>query len=105
VYALHDGTVRGVPLRLVAANAPAAESDLTPMAPAELLAGTRRDAGEMADAAPAASPDATEKRQGLWRLVLAALAVLLVTEMIVANRGWRGSADRRTLDWSDRRDA
>jgi cell division septation protein DedD len=105
VYALHDGTVRGMPIGLVAVNAPAAESDLTPMAPAELLAGTTRDAGAAAEAAPQPSPDAAEKRQGLWRLLLATLAVLLVTEMVVANRGWRGSADRRTLDLSEGRDA
>jgi hypothetical protein len=105
VYALHDGSVRGVPLRLAAANAPAAESDLTPMAPAELLAGTTRDGSASTDAAAQPSPDTAEKRQGLWRLLLAALAALLVTEMIVANRGWRGSADRRTLDWSEGRDA
>jgi hypothetical protein len=105
VYALHDGTVRGVPLRLLAANAPAAESDLTPMAPQELLAGTVRDASAAANAGSPLAPDVAEKRQGFWRLLLAALALLLVTEMVVANRGWRGSAERRTLDLSERRDA
>jgi hypothetical protein len=97
--------VRGVPLRLVAANTPAAESDLTPMAPAELLAGTVRDGRTSTGAAAPLAPDTAEKRQGFWRLLLAALVVLLVTEMIVANRGWRGSAERRTLDLSERRDA
>jgi hypothetical protein len=105
VYALHDGSVRGVPLRLVAANAPAAESDLTPMAPVELLAGTVRDNTSSADTAPQLPPDTAEKRQGFWRLLLAAFVALLVAEMIVANRGWRGSAAQRTLDLPERRDA
>jgi hypothetical protein len=75
------------------------------MAPGELLAGTIRDTGATTSAASPLAPDVAEKRQGVWRLLLAALAVLLVTEMIVANRGWRGSAERRTLDLSERRDA
>jgi hypothetical protein len=75
------------------------------MAPAELLAGTVRDSTVSAEATTQLAPDTAERRQGFWRLLLAALAVLLVTEMIVANRGWRGSAERRTLDLSERRDA
>ncbi len=101
VYSLHDGTVRGAPLRLLAVNAPAAESDLTPITPAELLAGTTRSAAAAANAQPA-SPDAAERRQSLWRLLLGALALVLVMEMIFANRGWRGSASRLTLAPSER---
>jgi hypothetical protein len=104
VYALHDGSVRGVPLRLIAVNAPAAESDLSPMAPAELLAGTMRDSASSTAATSPPAPDTAERRQGFWRLLLAALAALLVAEMIVANRGWRGSATQRTLDLSEGRD-
>jgi hypothetical protein len=97
VYALYDGAVRGAPLRLLAANAPAAESDLTPMAPTELLVGTTQTARTAEAAAALQAPDAAERRQGFWRLLLAALAVLLVAEMLFANRGWRGSADHLTL--------
>jgi hypothetical protein len=101
VYSLYDGAVRGVPLRLLAANAPAAESDLTPITPAELLVGTTQGATTPAGAAPP-SPDAAERRQSLWRLLIGAFALLLVVEMIFANRGWRGSADRLTLAQSER---
>jgi hypothetical protein len=103
VYALYDGAVRGVPLALVAANPPAAESDLSPVAPVELLAGTTRAADSTSSAGAVPSPDATERRQGFWRLLVAALAVLLVAEMLFANHGWRGSADRLTLAQSEGR--
>jgi hypothetical protein len=102
VYSLYDGAVRGAPLQLMAANAPAVESDLTAISSAELLVGTTRNAATAAAAAPPA-PDVAERRQGLWRLLLAALAVLLVGEMLFANRGWRGSAEQRTLAQSEGR--
>ena len=103
LYSLYDGVVRGVPLRLLAANAPAAESDLSPITPAELLTGTTRRADSLSSAAALPSPDATERRQGFWRLLIAALAVLLVAEMLFANHGWRGNADRLTLAQSEGR--
>ena len=103
VYALYAGAVRGRPLALVAANPPAAESDLRPVAPAELLVGTTRAADSTSSAGAVPSPDATERRQGFWRLLLASLAVLLVAEMLFANRGWRGSANRLTLAQSEGR--
>ena len=103
IYSLYDGAVRGVPLRLLAANAPAAESDLTPVTPAELLIGTTRtrDADSTTVAAP--TPDAAEGRQGIWRLLIGAFIVILVAEMLFANRGWRGRADRPTLAQSEGR--
>ena len=104
VYALHDGAVRGVPLRLLAVNPPAGESDLTPITPRDLLLGTRQDTTSLAVPAAAPAPDAAERRQSLWRLLIGALAVLLVAEMLVANRGWRGSANHLTLARSERRD-
>jgi hypothetical protein len=103
IYSLYDGSVRGAPLRVLAANAPAAESDLTPLAPAELLLGTTQASGASADIAPVQPPDVAERRQGFWRLLLGALALLLVGEMIFANRGWRGRADHLTLAPSERR--
>jgi hypothetical protein len=33
-----------------------------------------------------------ESRQGIWRWLVLVVAVLLVLEAIVANRGWRGTA-------------
>ena len=103
VYSLYDGSVRGAPLRVLAANAPPAESDLTPLAPAELLVGTRQASAAAGASAPVQPPDVAERRQGFWRLLLGALALLLVGEMIFANRGWRGSASHLALDPSERR--
>ncbi|HEU4720400.1 MAG TPA: hypothetical protein VFS59_03485, partial [Gemmatimonadaceae bacterium] len=92
LYTLYDGGTRGAPVAQLAVNAPAAESDLTPMSPSDLLAGVRRgDASAMAADAPPA-PVEVERRQGLWRIVIAALAVLLLLEMLMASRGWRGVA-------------
>jgi hypothetical protein len=102
IYSLYDGAVRGVPLRLLAANAPAAESDLTAVSSAELLTGTTRNVAPASEAAPPA-PDVAEKRQGLWRLLIVAVAVLLIAEMLFANHGWRGSAVQRTLAQSEGR--
>jgi len=93
LYVLHDGEVRGTPVTELAVNAPAAESDLTATTPAELLAGVRH-ADASLDAGPVVPPPTEiERRQGYWRLLIIALAVLLVLEMIMANRGWRGVAN------------
>jgi hypothetical protein len=42
-------------------------------------------------------PADVERRQGYWRLLIGALAVLLVLEMIMASRGWRGAANPLTV--------
>ena len=96
VYTLHDGETRGPPVAQLAVNSPAVESDLTPLSSGDLLAGVRRgDASAMvADAPPA--PAEIEKRQGLWRIVIVVLAVLLLLEMLMASRGWRGVANPLT---------
>jgi hypothetical protein len=103
IYSLYDGSVRGAPMRVLAANAPAAESDLTPLAPAELLLGTTQASAGADGTAAIQPPDVAERRQGFWRLLIGALALLLVGEMIFANRGWRGSANHLTLAPSERR--
>jgi hypothetical protein len=103
IYSLYDGSVRGAPMRVLAANAPAAESDLTALAPAELLLGTTQAAAAADGTAAIQPPDLAERRQGFWRLLLGALALLLVGETIFANRGWRGSANHLTLAPSERR--
>ena len=41
-----------------------------------------------------------EKRQGIWRWLLMAVALLLVAETLLANRGWRGAAARLTVVWT-----
>lgn len=102
IYSLYDGAVRGLPLGLLAANAPAAESDLTPIPAAELLVGTTRSAPP-ANAAVAEPADVTEGRQGLWRWLITAFALLVLGEMLLANTGWRSRADRLTLTGSDGR--
>ena len=82
------GNSGGRPLA-VAANLDPAESDLTPLDPAELVAAVTGTAREAA-AAPAAAPDMTredaERRQGLWWYLLLAGVLLLAAEMTVANR-------------------
>ena len=105
LYSLYDGGVRGSPLRMLAANAPASESDLTPMSRDELLVGTTLSttSPDMATQPPA--PEVAERRQAFWRLLIAALAVLLVAEMLFANRGWRGTANRLTLPQPGRSDS
>jgi hypothetical protein len=96
VYVLHDGETRGARVAELAVNTPAAESDLTAITEAELLTGVRRgDASTMtADVPPA--PAEIEKRQGLWRIVIGVLVALLLLEMLLASRGWRGIANPLT---------
>lgn len=105
LYSLYDGGVRGAPLRLLAANAPASESDLTPMSRDELLVGTSKGIVSAGAESQPPAPDVTERRQAFWRLLIAALAVLLVAEMLFANRGWRGTANRFTLPQPGRSDS
>jgi hypothetical protein len=90
---LHDGETRNAPVAELAVNTPPAESDLTAISEAELLAGVRRgDASTMTSEAPPAPAD-IEKRQGLWRIVIGVLAALLLLEMLMASRGWRAVAN------------
>lgn len=96
VYVLHDGETRGAPIAQLAVNTPAAESDLTSISPEVLLANVRRgEASTMTSEAPPAPAD-IERRQGLWRIVIVVLAVLLLLEMLMASRGWRGVANPLT---------
>lgn len=91
-YDIYEGRAAGEPVWSVAVNPPAPESDLTPADARELLLGVRRgDSTTSAGSAPPV-PAEREGRQRLWRLLLAAAVVLLIAEMIVANRGWRGTA-------------
>lgn len=94
VYALYDGRVQGEPAALVAANAPSAESDLTPVEARELLLGVRQSASVEETSRDVPTPSEVEGRQRLWRTLLVLVALLLLTETFVANRGWRGTASR-----------
>ncbi|MGV3707864.1 MAG: vWA domain-containing protein [Gemmatimonas sp.] len=94
VYAVYDGKVQGEPSDRLAVNAPATESDLTPVDAKELLIGVRQTDDSTRSAGDAPTRVETESRQRLWRLLLLAAAILLFTETVFANRGWRGTATR-----------
>jgi hypothetical protein len=88
-YALYAGRVAGDPVGVVAANAPPGESDLTPVDARELLIGVRQTDSTAGAAAGPQNAAAAERAQGLWRLLLGVVAVVLLLETFVANRGWR----------------
>ena len=91
-YQVYAGRAAGEPVEILAANPAAAESDLTPADPRELLLGVRRGDSTAAAALAPPAPAEREGQQRLWRALLVLAAVLLMTETIVANRGWRGTA-------------
>jgi hypothetical protein len=93
IYVLHDGETRNAPVGELAVNIPAAESDLGVVAPADLMTGLRRTATSVGEADPTPPPIEIERRQGLWRLAILALAALLLIEMMMASRGWRAVAN------------
>ncbi len=90
-YDVYEGRAAGEPVLVVAANPPAAESDLTVADPRELLLGVRRSDSVRVERAGPEAPAEREGRQRLWRLLLAGAALLLMVETIVANRGWRAT--------------
>jgi hypothetical protein len=91
-YDVYGGRAAGEPLESFAVNPPPAESDLTPADARELLLGVRRgdSTGTRAEDPPA--PAERESRQRLWRLLLATVVLILLAEMVIANRGWRATA-------------
>jgi hypothetical protein len=93
LYRAFAGRVQGEPAAQVAVNAPPQESDLTPMDPRELLLGVGQET-TATGFGQAPTPREVEGRQRLWRLLLVAVAVLLVMETVLASRGWRGIAGR-----------
>ena len=94
VYSLYEGRVQGEPAGLLAVNAPANESDLTPVDARELLLGVRQTAVNASASNEVPTPAELEARQGVWRILLAVAALLLLAESFFANRGWRGTASR-----------
>ena len=102
VYALYEGRVQGEPAGLLAVNAPTAESDLTPVDARELLLGVRQSAATVDASGDGPTPAETEGRQRLWRILLVVVALLLLAETLMANRGWRGTANRLGADQSEK---
>ncbi len=86
-FAYRDQAV-GTPVAMAAANAPASESDLRTMAPAELLVGVGEDA-DSALAVAGVTVGELESRQRIWKYLLASVALLLVAETVLATAGWR----------------
>jgi len=91
-YQTYENRAAGEPIEVVAVNPPSAESDLTPADPRELLIGVRQSDSTSAIPRERLAAAEEESRQGIWRLLLGAVLVLLVLEALVANRGWRGAA-------------
>ncbi len=102
VYSLYEGRVQGEPAGLLAVNAPTNESDLTPVDARELLLGVRQTAVNASASSEIPTPVELEARQGVWRILLALVALLLLAESVFANRGWRGTASRLTAVSSER---
>ena len=94
VYALYEGRVQGEPTALIAVNAPANESDLTSVDPRELLLGVRQSTATADATNEVPTRSEVEGRQRLWRALLIAVALVLLGETFMANRGWRGTANR-----------
>ncbi|HYW32728.1 MAG TPA: BatA domain-containing protein, partial [Gemmatimonas sp.] len=101
-YALFSGSAAGEARQVVAVNVPTGESDLTPVDPKELSLGVgTSEAAATADAAPP-TPDALERRQNAWRILLVIVALALLGETFMATRGWRAVARRYPSATTDR---
>lgn len=97
VYAAYEGSVDGTPRALAAVNVGAAESDLVAADPAELLLGVSTSTDSTARDAGVQTSAEVEGRQGIWRILLLVVVVLLAVETVIASRGWRGRATRATM--------
>ncbi len=98
VYAAYEERVSGTPRARVAVNVATAESDLVAADPGELLLGVSMSTDSTARDAGIQTAIEVEGRQGVWRILLAIVAALLVVESIIAALGWRGRARRATID-------
>jgi hypothetical protein len=86
-YEVREGRSGGRLLAVIAANAPAEETRLDAFDPDDLrLATGAVDSVSQRPDISTLTPQEAEKRQGLWWYLLAGLAVLLVAELLVANR-------------------
>jgi len=86
-YEVREGRSGGKLLAVIAANPPAEEARLDAFDPDDLrLATGAVDSVSSRPDVSTLSPEEAEKRQGLWWYLLAGLTVLLVAELLVANR-------------------
>jgi hypothetical protein len=92
-YTIYDGSPSGDPLAAVAVNPAARESDLTAMAPGDILVGVGQDSVRVSALAAVTLSEA-ERRQQIWRTLLLIVALLLIVETVMGSRGWRGTAAR-----------
>jgi hypothetical protein len=93
-YSVFSGTASGEPRGTVAVNTPVSESDLTPIDPKELLLGVRTSENLAVADSAVPTPDALERRQNAWRILLVIVALALLGETFMATRGWRAIARR-----------
>lgn len=91
-YQTYASRAAGEPIDIIAVNPPVQESDLTPADPRELMIGVKQSDSTSAVTRENLVASEQESRQGIWRLLVGVVLVLLVMEAIVANRGWRGTA-------------
>jgi hypothetical protein len=83
------------PYRVIAGNLDLAESDLTPLDPAELAASVEPQGGNTTAAAggtPQLAPADRERPQSIWWYLLIAAFVILAAETVVGNQLSRGAA-------------
>ncbi|MGH7524159.1 MAG: BatA domain-containing protein [Gemmatimonadales bacterium] len=90
-YTMYEGQASGDPLAVVAVNPPALESDLTSIKPNELLVGVGQDSVKASTLTTASLAEA-ERRQRIWRTLLLVAAAMLLGELVMTTRGWRGTA-------------
>ncbi len=94
VYEAFSGAANGAPAAVIAVNVATAESDLTPIDPKELLLGVRATEGAAVQNNAPPTTDELERRQNGWRLLLIVVALALLSETLMSNRGWRAVARR-----------
>lgn len=89
-YELRSGATAIGAGRPVAVNVDLAESDLSHVDPAELVAAITARSAHGADASPSApfagTPQELEQRQGIWWYLLLAALLVLAAETLLANR-------------------
>ncbi|HEY3933448.1 MAG TPA: VWA domain-containing protein [Gemmatimonadales bacterium] len=100
-YTIYDGSPSGDPLRVLAVNPTARESDLGAMPAGDVLLGVGQDSIK-ASVLGAASLAEAERRQRIWRLLLILAAIALLGEMVMTSTGWRGTAARVAVPASER---
>lgn len=100
VYRAFSRQIGGEAAAVLAVNVPSSESVLTPMDTTELLLGVRAGTdsaaarGATAGFAGPPSDQELERKQSIWRWLLALALIALTVETVLATRGRRGTARR-----------